>query len=284
MTIIDGKSVAAEMKNNLKERVASFRKSHGFAPVLRLVSVGADSAAESYIRSKMKYGEKLGVSVELASLDSGSTQEQVADALKKYSADGETHGIVLEAPLPKGLSHTDIAQNISPLKDVDCITAMNQGRIALNRENLLPATAEAIRTLIEMQDPPEGAVVTIINRSPVIGRPLSNMLLNRNFTVNVCHSRTRDIAAIARQSDIIVVGVGRAGFLTEKYVTEKSIVVDAGINYANGKLTGDADYEGIHDKVKAITPVPGGVGPVTTAVMFRNLMDAAEEQMKNFGD
>lgn len=251
--------------------------------MLRLVSVGEDPASMSYIRSKIKYGTNLGIRVEHIPMDQSTTQDELEEMLDRSSRDSEVSGIVLEAPLPSHLNHAGSAQHIDPSKDVDCITEVNQGRIALNRELFLPATAQSIRTLIELQGPGRGAHVTIINRSPVIGRPLAMMLLNRDYTVSVCHSKTRDLQKIARESDVVVVGVGRAGFLTSEFVSSGSIVIDAGINYQDGSLTGDADFEGIKDKVKAITPVPGGVGPVTTACMFENLVQAAKVQLKNFG-
>ena len=282
--LIDGKAVASEKKEKLIRDIASLRSETGIVPSMRLISVGGDDSSASYIRSKMRYGKKLGVNVELTELGEKTTEEELGKVISGFSADSSTNGIVIEAPLPPHLDHTGIAQRIDPQKDIDCITEINQGKIALNREYMLPATAQAIRTLIELQEPERGSTVTIINRSPVIGRPLALMLLNRDFTVSVCHSRTHDIPKITRESDFIVVGVGKAGFLTPDHVTGNSIVIDAGINYANGKLTGDADFESIKDKVKAITPVPGGVGPVTTACMFENLLKAARAQMKNFVD
>lgn len=282
--LIDGKAVADEKKEKLRKKIASIRSESGVTPSLRLISVGEDPSSASYIRSKMKYGERLGANVELTTLSADSSEKEIIRTISRFSTDASTHGIMIEAPLPHGLDHTGIAQFIAPEKDVDCITAANQGNIALNRETVLPATAESIRTLIELQHPGRGATVTIINRSPVIGRPLSLMLLNRDFTVKVCHSKTRDIPTLSKESDVVVVGVGRAGFLTEEYVGEHSIVIDAGINYSNGKLVGDADFENIKDRVKAITPVPGGVGPVTTAIIFENLVKATEIQLKNFGD
>lgn len=281
--LIDGKAVADEKKEKLKKKIASMKSESDTVPSLRLISVGDDPSSAAYIRSKMKYGVRLGVRVELTTLPGSATNKEIVETVTKFSNDPGIHGIMIEAPLPSGLDHTGIAQYIPPQKDVDCITAANQGNIALNRESILPATAESIRTLIELQEPERGSTVTIINRSPVIGRPLSLMLLNRDYTVRVCHSKTRDIPGISRDSDIVVVGVGKAGFLTGEFVGEHSIVIDAGINYSNGKLVGDADFEGIKDKVKAITPVPGGVGPVTTACIFENLVRATEGQLKNFG-
>ncbi len=281
--LIDGKAVANEKKEMLKERISGIISQYGSVPSLRLISVGEDPSSASYIRSKIKYGEKLGAKVELTTLPENSTRKEVIEAALKFSRDKATHGILIEAPLPGGLDHTGIAQFIAPEKDVDCITAVNQGKIALNMESVLPATAASIRTLIELQNLEKGSTVTIINRSPVIGRPLSLMLLNRDYTVNVCHSKTKDIASISRRSDIVVVGVGKAKFLTSEFVDEHSIVIDAGINYSDGSLVGDADFENIKDKVRAITPVPGGVGPVTTACIFENLLVAAESQLKNFG-
>lgn len=273
--MIDGKAVANEKKEKLRENVPGLIDELGRMPSLRLVSVGDDEASMSYVRSKMKYGKNIGVEVIHSPLPGDSSGEQVADELKRFSRDEKTDGIVLEAPVPKGLNHAELAANITPEKDVDCITEVNQGRIALNREYLLPATANAIMTLIELQEIPRGSHVTVINRSPVIGRPLSNMLLNRDYTVTVCHSKTPDIKRIARESDLVVVGVGKANFLTRDYVTSESIVIDAGINFIDGKMTGDADFSSLEPYVKAITPVPGGVGPVTTACMFENLLKAA---------
>lgn len=282
--LIDGKAVAADKKVELEKEITSIRSGTGVTPTMRLISVGEDPSSASYIRSKVRYGEKLGVQVEHTALGEKTTEKELIEIIEKYSSDRNTNGIVLEAPLPADFDHTGIAQRIDPEKDIDCITEVNQGRITLNRESMLPATAQAIRTLIELQKPERGSVVTIINRSPVIGRPLSMMLLNRDFTVNVCHSKTHDIPKITRESDIIVVGVGRPAFLKPEFVNSNSMVIDAGINFVDGKITGDADFDALKDVVKAITPVPGGVGPVTTACMFENLIKATRRQLKYFGD
>lgn len=275
--------MASEKKEKLKASVSSFSERYGRRPSLRLISAGDDQASLSYIRSKIKYGKSLGLNVEHSSMGSNVSESELKEEIDKHSREAETNGIVLESPLPEGLDHTSIAQSISPGKDLDCITEVNQGRITLNREFLLPATANSIMTLIEMQDLPRGSIVTVINRSPVIGRPLAMMLLNRDYTVNVCHSKTGNIPRIAREGDVVVVGVGKPGFLTSDYVTERTTVVDAGINFVDGKMRGDADFDNLENLVKAITPVPGGVGPVTTAIMFENLLKASEWQMKNFG-
>lgn len=280
--LIDGKAVASEIREKLAESFKSLIENRGKPPTLRLVSVGEDPAANSYIRSKIKYGEKIGVRVEHNALDKGISEKQLMQELSEISKDKNVNGIVLEAPLPGELKHVDCAQAIAPSKDVDCITSVNQGRIVLNREFMLPATAESIRILIEKQDLPKGSRVAIINRSPVIGRPLAMMLLNRDYTVTVCHSKTRNVKQICKESDVIVVAVARPGFLNSDYVTERSIVIDAGINFVDGKMTGDADFDSLSSSVKAISPVPGGVGPVTTACIFSNLLIATDVQMKNF--
>ncbi len=280
--LIDGKSVAAEKNKAIASRAAEIAESTGKIPMLRLVSVGSDQASESYIKSKMRYGEKVGVRVEHTSIGKETQQAEIRRTLESFSRDPDTNGIILEAPLPAGMNHVDMGQSVDPMKDVDCITAMNQGRIALNREFMLPATAQAIRTLIDLQNLPKGSSVAIINRSPVIGRPLTQMLLNRDYTVTVCHSKTKGLPNITRQADVVVVGVAKAGFLGKDHVRESSIVIDAGINFVEGKMTGDANFSAIGDLVKSITPVPGGVGPVTTACIFENLLTATEAQMKNF--
>ncbi len=280
--LIDGKAVASEIREKLAESFKSLIENRGKPPTLRLVSVGDDPAANSYIRSKIKYGEKIGVRVEHNALDKGISEKQLMQELSEISKDKNVNGIVLEAPLPGELKHVDCAQAIAPSKDVDCITSVNQGRIVLNREFMLPATAESIRILIEKQDLPKGSRVAIINRSPVIGRPLAMMLLNRDYTVTVCHSKTRNVKQICKESDVIVVAVARPGFLNSDYVTERSIVIDAGINFVDEKMTGDADFDSLSSSVKAISPVPGGVGPVTTACIFSNLLIATDVQMKNF--
>lgn len=282
--IIDGKKVAEDKKVSLSRQIHDIIEKSGQVPTLRLISVGDDPASASYIRSKIRYGEKLGAKVEHTSLSESVTEDEIRKVLTDFSNDRESNGIMLEAPLPGGMKHVRVAQSITPLKDVDCITAENQGRIALNEEFLLPATAESILTLIERQKLPRGSRVTIINRSPVIGRPLALMLLNRDYTVTVCHSKTIDLKSVSIASDVVVVGVGKAGFLTPDYVSRESIVIDAGINFVHGNMVGDADFESISKLVKAITPVPGGVGPLTTACLFENLVKATMSQMKNFGD
>ncbi|AAT43656.1 bifunctional methylenetetrahydrofolate dehydrogenase/methenyltetrahydrofolate cyclohydrolase FolD [Picrophilus oshimae] len=274
--IIDGVKISETKMERLKNEIEKI-KNTGINPKMKIILIGNDYGSVVYSKAKMRRGSKLGIDVDLDRYDSIS-REDLIKLLKRYSQSDDIHGIMIETPVP-GINYYDVVNEIPFYKDVDGMTSYNLGNLYLKNEFIAPATARAVVDILDYINIKSGNVA-IINRSPVVGRPLSMMLLNRDFTVTVCHSRTVNINEITRSSDIVVVAVGKPNFLDRSYVSDKNIIIDVGINYLNGKTCGDADYENIKDYVNAITPVPGGVGPVTATDIFENFINGLKYQIK----
>ncbi|KAA8923217.1 MAG: bifunctional 5,10-methylenetetrahydrofolate dehydrogenase/5,10-methenyltetrahydrofolate cyclohydrolase [Thermoplasma sp.] len=277
MKMLTGEEIAEEKAKVLRERIQEL----DLQPSLKLIQIGNDEAASIYARAKIRRGKNVGIKVDLEKYEDISVEDLVK-RIKEIADDPDINGLMIENPLPKGFDYYEIVKNIPYYKDVDALSPYNQGLIALNREFLVPATPRAVIDILDHYGYHENTV-TVINRSPVVGRPLSMMLLNRNYTVSVCHSKTPDIASMARSSKIVVVAVGRPGFLKRDMVTPGSVVIDVGINYVSDKVVGDTDFNDISNYVEAITPVPGGVGPITATNILENVVRAAEFQKKNMG-
>lgn len=275
-----GGPLAERMIQSLKTRVDNL-KSEGIEPHLFLIQVGGDEAAETYVRAKIKRGKKIGITVSHQQFDADITYAKLKSEIANISDRKDVTGVMVENPLPKHLDFFKVVEGIPFFKDVDGMTPSSQGMIALRNEFLTPATAAAVVELISSVSPPRGASVAIINRSPIVGKPLSMMLVNRDYTVTICHSKTPDIRDVTKRSDIVVVAVGRINFLDRTYVSEKSIVIDVGINAVDNGIRGDANYEELDGYVKAITPVPGGVGPLTATLIMENAVRSAEYQKAN---
>ncbi|SMD31281.1 bifunctional methylenetetrahydrofolate dehydrogenase/methenyltetrahydrofolate cyclohydrolase FolD [Picrophilus oshimae] len=274
--IIDGVKISETKMERLKNEIEKI-KNTGINPKMKIILIGNDYGSIVYSKAKMRRGSKLGIDVDLDRYDSIS-REDLIKLLKRYSKSDDIHGIMIETPVP-GINYYDVVNEIPFYKDVDGMTSYNLGNLYLKNEFIAPATARAVVDILDYINIKSGNVA-IINRSPVVGRPLSMMLLNRDFTVTVCHSKTVNIKEITRSSDIVVVAVGKPNFLDRSYVSDKNIIIDVGINYLNGKTCGDADYENIKDYVNAITPVPGGVGPVTATDIFENFINGLKYQIK----
>ncbi|MCL4453825.1 MAG: bifunctional 5,10-methylenetetrahydrofolate dehydrogenase/5,10-methenyltetrahydrofolate cyclohydrolase [Candidatus Thermoplasmatota archaeon] len=277
--LLDGKNVAKEKMSGIKSEIDTIKDRYKINPVLRLLQVGNDSASTIYANSKIKRGRKLGIDVELEKFDT-INQSAFVDHVKSINARNDINGIMIESPLPEGMNFYDAVNNISFYKDSDGMTAYNQGNLAMKNEMIAPATARAVIDILEYYKV-EGKNACIINRSPVVGRPLAMLLLNRDYTVTVCHSKTSDLRAVCRENDVIIVAVGISGFLDSSYVTEESSVIDVGINYSGEKIYGDADFPSLEGTVKNITPVPGGVGIVTATDIFENFLNGLKYQLKN---
>ncbi|CAC12027.1 methylenetetrahydrofolate dehydrogenase (NADP+) related protein [Thermoplasma acidophilum] len=275
MKILRGEEIAEKKAENLHGII----ERSGLEPSLKLIQIGDNEAASIYARAKIRRGKKIGIAVDLEKYDDISMKD-LLKRIDDLAKDPQINGIMIENPLPKGFDYYEIVRNIPYYKDVDALSPYNQGLIALNREFLVPATPRAVIDIMDYYGYHENTV-TIVNRSPVVGRPLSMMLLNRNYTVSVCHSKTKDIGSMTRSSKIVVVAVGRPGFLNREMVTPGSVVIDVGINYVNDKVVGDANFEDLSEYVEAITPVPGGVGPITATNILENVVKAAEFQKNN---
>lgn len=277
--LISGKEIANKKMEEIRNKFSDLKDEHGLIPHLKLIQLGDVESSTIYANTKIKRGKKLGVEVSLDRLPSSYSEKDLRSEISKYANDPSIHGIMVETPLPSGMNFYSVVEEIPFYKDVDGMSPFNQGRISVKNEFLNPGTPSAVVTLLEQENLNPGDMVTIINRSPIVGKPLSHMLLNRDFTVNVCHSKTKNIREMAKMAQVVVVAVGRIGFLDKSYVTEDSIVIDVGINYTDTGIVGDADFEEIKDYVKAITPVPGGVGPLTSTFIFENLLKAVEFQL-----
>ena len=263
--IIDGKTVSAYVKQQVKDEVAKLSES-GSVPALAVIIVGNDPASKVYVGNKKKACEMTGMkSIEYA-LDESTSEAELLELIDKLNNDKQVNGILCQLPLPKHINEDKIIDAIAPEKDVDGFSAVNVGKIWLGKYEISPL---------------EGKNCVIVGRSNIVGKPMAALLLERNATVTVCHSRTKDLASFTKNADVIVAAVGRANFITADMVKEGAVVVDVGINRLdNGKLCGDVDFEAVKEKASFITPVPGGCGPMTIAVLMKNTLVAYKHQNK----
>ena len=296
MAVLDGRAIARTVQEQLKEQIVEL-KAHGVTPTIAPILVGDNPGAKVYYRTKGKLAEKLGVRYAGLRLPENTSQEVLIDEIHRLNDDPEVHGLFVELPLPKGISLATISREISPEKDIDCINPLSMGRLVvegasasnytiLKRRSdiLLPATPQAVMDLL-LNSGVEliGRNVTVIGRSLAVGRPLSLLLLTEGATVTICHSKTRRLAKITQQADVLCVAVGHPQFLTSEMVTDGTVVVDVGINVVKGGITGDVDYDAVEKKAGLITPVPGGVGPMTTTLIMANTVKAARNLTKKHG-
>jgi len=272
--IICGKTHAAAIRNAVKKRVCS-----GAAPHLAVVLVGENPASLVYIRNKQKACEEAGIHFSLHMLPETATQNEVLQTVDMLNADKNVHGILVQQPLPSQMDKHAVVSRIDPIKDVDCLHPQNLGLVAMGQSTVLPCTPSGIITLLKRENIEiAGKHAVIVGRSDIVGKPLALMLLNENATVTICHSKTQHLQEICRQADILVAAIGQPKFITADYVKCGAVVIDVGINRIDGKLYGDVDFENVIDKVSHITPVPGGVGPMTIAMLMENCVKAWELQ------
>ncbi len=276
--LLDGKIVATEKMDRLKVEIRDIIEKYGITPELKLIQVGDDPASTIYANSKIKRGTKLGIHVTLEKFNNIETGELI-NYIKDANANININGIMVESPLPAGFNFQEVVNNISYYKDSDGMTSYNQGNLYTKNEMIAPATARAVVDILEFYKIPPGNAC-IINRSAVVGRPLGMLLLNRDYTVTICHSKTTDIKKITRESNVIVVAVGKPKFIDSSYVTAESTVIDVGINYMGNKIYGDVDFESVEGIARNITPVPGGVGIVTATDIFENFLNGIKYQIK----
>jgi methylenetetrahydrofolate dehydrogenase (NADP+)/methenyltetrahydrofolate cyclohydrolase len=286
--IIDGRKIAAEIREELRQKVERLRGKE-IIPGLAIILVGEEPASLSYLREVVGGCSELGVYVEIVKLAQGVMQGELEGKIEELNQDSKFHGIILTLPLPQHLDALKAGSAISPQKDVDGTNPLNIGNLLLGEDTFLPSTACGVhQLLIRSGTSPEGKHVVICGRSNIVGKPLMGILIqkrkNANATVTICHTGTKDLPSITRQADILVVAVGSAKFITADMVKVGAVVVDVGINQVeipagSGKfrLVGDVDFDAVKEKAKAITPVPGGVGPVTTAMLLANVIKAADK-------
>lgn len=276
--ILRGKDVAKEIKEKIVTDVEALKK-EGKQPTLGIVRLGSNPDDISYERSIIKNGEKLGIDTKVYENDLEMTTEELVSLMEELNGDESISAILVFRPLPKHIDEARIRKAISPAKDVDCMHPLNLARVFEgDMDGFLPGTPKAaVEILLYNKVDLEGKNVVIINRSMVLGKPLAMMLLNENATVTICHSRTKDLPAITKAADVVVTALGRAKFFDENYFNEDSICIDVGISVDDdGNLSGDIDYEPVSEKVKMITPVPGGVGSVTTSLLLSQVVKACK--------
>ncbi|TCI24439.1 MULTISPECIES: bifunctional methylenetetrahydrofolate dehydrogenase/methenyltetrahydrofolate cyclohydrolase FolD [unclassified Exiguobacterium] len=272
--VIDGKQIAASYRETLKEQVTALR-SRGIIPKLKVVLIGNDPASHSYVRGKERAAEEIGIDSQILRFDEDMTEAELLKLIDLLNDDHEVHGILVQLPLPNHIDESRVIMRISPEKDVDGFHPENVGKMMLGLNTLLPCTPHGILHLVKTQTDLVGKHVVVVGRSQIVGKPVGMLFLNESATVTYCHSKTADLGAMTRQADILIVAVGRAGLVTADMVKPGAIVIDVGVNRVDNRLVGDVDYEGVRDVASAITPVPGGVGPMTITMLMHNTVEVA---------
>ena len=275
--LIDGKALAAKMRGELKEKVSAFCAERGKDIGLAVVLVGEDPASQVYVRNKIKACEEVGIRSFAYRLPEDTSEEQLSSLIEELVASENVHGILVQLPLPKHLNERRILRLIPPAKDVDGFCAENIGNLAMNRETIVSCTPYGVMKMLEeYKIDPKGKRAVVLGRSNIVGKPMAMLLLNADATVTVCHSKTQDLKEVCAQADILVVAIGRAKFVGADMVKEGAVVIDVGMDRdENGKLCGDVDFDAVKDKASYITPVPGGVGPMTITMLLYNTVLAA---------
>ena len=287
--LLDGKSFAKEIRSRLSEEVVEFIENSSKIPTLAAVLVGEDPASEVYIRNKRRACEQVGMESQLHRLPSDVSQEQLLNLIAKLNNSDVVNGILVQLPLPKHIDAERILDAVSPWKDVDAFHPENVGRIVQGRPRFLPCTPHGVQQILHRHNIKIlGKHVVVVGRSDIVGKPVAIMLVQRNSglgadaanaTVTVCHSKTENLADLTRQADILVAAIGHPGFITADMVKPGAAIIDVGINRTDGGLVGDVDFERVRQVAGAITPVPGGVGPLTVAMLLRNTLHAATLQL-----
>ena len=284
-TPIDGKTVAAAYRERVRVDVAAFTQQTGVTPHLAAVVVGENPASAVYVRNKQRACEKAGIGSSLHTLPETASQTDLLNCVHGLNADPNVHGILVQLPLPGQIDERAVLDAVAPLKDVDCFHPENVGLLSQGRPRFAPCTPAGVMELLRAAEvPTAGARAVVLGRSEIVGKPMAMLLLARgaDATVTVCHSRTADLAAVCREADVLVAAIGRARFVTADMVKPGAAVIDVGINRLpaeeGGGLCGDVDFDAVNEVAGALTPVPGGVGPMTVSVLLRNTLTAAELQ------
>ncbi len=282
-TILDGKALAQRIQAELAVEVADFIENNGVVPCLTAVLVGHNPASEVYVRNKRNACGRLGIDGRLERLPAEATADELLALVTRLNKDEDVHGILVQLPLPSTIDPARILQAVSPLKDVDCFHPENVGRLVQGRPRFLPCTPHGVQQLLLRNGVQiAGSRVVILGRSDIVGKPLANMLLQRgagaDATVTVCHTRTKDLAEVTREADILIAAIGQPRFVTANMVKPGAVVIDVGMNRDDSGLCGDVDYDAVREVAGMITPVPGGVGPLTITMLLENTLTAARLQ------
>ena len=275
--IIDGKQISLDIKNELKEKVAKY-KEQGIEITLAVVKVGNDPASAVYVRNKEKACEYVGINSKTLALPEETTEEELLNVVKELNEDKNVNGILVQLPLPKHIDESKVLLTIDSTKDVDGFHPVNVGKMVIGEDTFLPCTPAGIIEMIKRTDIDiEGKECVVIGRSNIVGKPMAMLMLKENATVTIAHSRTKDLKEVTKRADIIVAAIGKAKFVTADYVKEGAAVIDVGMDRdENGKLCGDVDFESVSKVASAITPVPGGVGPMTVTMLLVNCLRSVE--------
>ena len=281
MKLIDGKLIARELKRKLQEEIVD----NNLNPKLAIIMVGNNAASEIYIKNKVKTCEELGIKVNVYRFNESNNENDIINKIKELNADQSVHGILVQSPLPAKFNEDYIISFIDELKDVDGFGTYNLGCLARDEEKFIAATPYGIIKMLEYENIPiAGKHIVILGRSKIVGRPLLLALLNRNATVTIAHSKTNNLKEITTTADILIVAIGKANYITKDYIKDNAVIIDVGINRIDGKIYGDVDFQSVKDKASYITPVPGGVGPMTiTMLLYNVVLSAKNERKKNNG-
>ena len=277
---MDGKALSAKIREQIKAEAILLKEKTGVVPGLAVIIVGEDPASQIYVRNKAKACEEVGFKSEIYELPESTSEEELLELVHSLNKRDDIHGILAQSPLPKHLDEALIVNNISYEKDVDAFHPVNVGKIMIGDYSFLPCTpAGCMELLMEYNINPEGKKCVVVGRSNIVGKPMAMLLLHANATVTVCHSRTKDLAEITRQADIVVMAIGKADFLKADMIKQGAVVIDVGMNRnSEGKLTGDVAFEECEKKASYITPVPGGVGPMTITMLMKNTLTSAKKK------
>ena len=283
--LIDGKSIAASVRERLSVEVAEFREKYHQIPKLAAVLVGENPASQVYVRNKEQACVKAGMASDVHRLPASTTQGELLELIAKLNSDSTVHGILVQLPLPKQIHESTVLDAVSPMKDVDCFHPENVGLMVQGRPRFLPCTPHGVQVLLrESGTKIDGAHVVVLGRSEIVGKPVGMMLLQKgedaNATVTICHSRTKNLAEITRSADVIIAAIGQPEFVTADMVRPGAVVIDVGINRLEDRLVGDVAFGPVSEIASAITPVPGGVGPMTIAMLLKNTLTAAKLQIE----
>ncbi|MBO4951235.1 MAG: bifunctional methylenetetrahydrofolate dehydrogenase/methenyltetrahydrofolate cyclohydrolase FolD [Clostridia bacterium] len=281
-TIIDGKLVTAKIREEIKNESAAFEKETGVKPGLAVIIVGDDPASQVYVRNKGKACEEVGFYSEIHRLPEETTEEELLSLVHSLNENEKIHGILVQSPLPKHLDEALIVNNIRYEKDVDAFHPVNVGKIMIGDYNFLPCTPAGVMELLKAYDINVcGKEVAVVGRSNIVGKPQAMLMLHANATVTICHSRTKNLSEVLNRADVVVMAIGKAKFLKADMIKEGAVVIDVGMNRdENGKLCGDIDFEECEKKASYITPVPGGVGPMTITMLMKNTLTAAKTSLE----
>lgn len=277
MQVIDGKTLAQRIQSDLAEKVNEMVSEKGIRPGLAVILVGDDSASQVYVRNKEKAALRVGFKSETVTLSDSISEEELIAVIDKYNHDETIHGILVQLPLPKHINETKVILAIDDHKDVDGFHPMNTGHLWSGRPIMVPCTPAGIMEMFTAYNISlEGKHAVIVGRSNIVGKPMAQLLLEKNATVTLAHSKTKDLASVTRQADILIVAIGSGHFITEDFVKDGAVVIDVGMNRdEDGKLVGDVDYAAVSQKTEFITPVPGGVGPMTITMLLKQTYQAA---------